>query len=169
MKPILAALAVCIVLTVTVSAIPQTVGGGFLGAVGMPFEEYVASVAVWSPGVELKGPWKSRGESKDGVETLDLGLDTTVLGIAAARVSVERESGVVRRFTVRFDEGKLKKAGQAQAGGLFAQVLTNLTALAGEAKSVSPGGEKTFRHEAALITARKSGVREVIVEFSHAK
>ena len=52
--------------------------------------------------------------------------------------------GAVRRFTVIFDEGKLK-SGKAHAGGLYAQMLANITALAGEAKSVSPSGGKTFR------------------------
>ena len=167
MKTFLAALAAGVLLTHMASAIPQTFNG-FLGAVGMPFEQYIGTVAVWSPGAELKGPWKSRGEKKGDVETLDLGVEAMVLGIAGAQVSAERAGGVVRRFTVRFDEGKLK-GGKPNPGGLFAQVTANLTALAGEAKSVSSGGEKMFRYESASITARKSGAREVIVEFTRAQ
>jgi hypothetical protein len=172
MKTIFAVLAAGIFFADTACAIPQTFNpNGFQGAVGMPFEQYVATVAVWAPGATLKGPWKPRDRKAakaDGLETLDLGVDATVFGIAAAQVSAERVAGVVRRFMVRFDESK-QKNGKARAGGLYDQVMTNLTALAGEAKSVSPSGEKIFRYESALITARKSGGKEVIVEFTPAR
>ncbi len=172
-KVILAVLAAGVLLADTASAIPQTFSGvnGFANAVGMAFEQYAASADPWAPGAELKGPWKPRDgkPAKAGaVETLDLGVDATVFGIAAAQVSAERVAGVVRRFTVRFVEGKSTN-GKARAGGLYEQVLANLKALAGEAKSVAPSGGKTFRHESALITARKAGGKEVIVEFTPAK
>ena len=170
MKTILAGLAACIFFADTASAIPQTLTG-FVNAVGMTFEQYVASVAVWVPGAELKGPWKPRDgkpAKADGIETFDLGVDATVFGISAAQISAERVGGVVRRFTVRFDEGR-QKSGKARTGGLYDQVLKNLTALAGEAKSVSPSGEKIFRYESALVSARKSGGKEVIVEFTPAR
>ena len=171
MKAILAALAASVLFTDTASAIPQTVNG-FLGAVGMNFDQYAASAEPWAAGAELKGPWKSRagnaGTKPDGVETLVLGTDATVLGIPAAQVTAERVKGAVQRFTVIFDERKLKNA-NARTGGLYEQVLANLTALAGEAKIVSPGGEKAFRHESSLIIARKSGGKNVIVEFTPAR
>lgn len=169
MKAILAALAVLLVFASQASAIPQTFSGnGFLGAVGMPFEQYVATVAVWAPGSELKGPWKARNGKSGGVETYDLGTDAAVFGILAAQVTAERAEGVVRRFTVRFDEAKLK-GGKARNGGLYEQVLANVTALAGAARQVSSVGDKTFRHESSLITVSKSGGREVIVEFTPAR
>ena len=171
MKTILAALAAGVLFADTASAIPQTVtGNGFLGAVGMNFDQYAASADPWAAGAELKGPWKSQGKSPkaDGVETLLLGTDATVFGIPVAQVSAERVAGVLRRFTVIFDEGKLKNA-KARAGGLYDQVMSNLTALAGEAKTTSPGGDKSFRYESSLITARKSGGKNVIVEFTPAR
>ena len=171
MKTILALLSSIALLADTASAIPQRVSnGGFFGAVGMAFEQYVATVAVWSPGAELKGPWKpsDKPAKAAGVETLVLGTDALVFGIAAAQVSVERVNGAARRFTVLFTEGKTKD-GKPSAGGLYDRVLANITALAGDAKSVSASGERTFRHEAALITARKSGGKEVIVEFTPAQ
>lgn len=170
MKTILAVLAAGVLFTQTASAIPQTVGAGFVGAVGMSFEQYAGSAEPWAPGAELKGPWHQRGtqsEKAGAVVTFDLGVDATVFGIPAAQVSAERTDGKVLRFTVRFDESKLKN-GKARTVALLDQVLANITALAGEAKSVSPSGEKTFRHEASLITARKAE-KGVIVEFTPAR
>ncbi len=169
MKTILSVIAGVALLTDMASAIPQSFGGNNLfGATGMPFEKYVATVAVWSPGATLQGAWKRRDKAKaDGVEMLQLGADATVFGIAASQVFAERVNGVVRRITVLFDEAKLRNA-KARAGGLYDQVLANITAVAGEAQTVSSGG-KTFRHEASLITARRAGSREVIVEFTPAK
>lgn len=152
----------------TASAIPQSFGGNNLfGATGMPFEQYVATVAVWSPGATLQGPWKQREKARSGVETLILGTNATVFGIAAAQVSAERVNGTVRRIIVLFDEAKLRNA-KARSGGLYDQVVANITAFAGEAQPAS-SGEKVFRHDASLITARKAGGREVIVEFTPAK
>ena len=173
MKTFLAALAAGVLVADTASAIPQTFNGvnGFANAVGMAFEQYAASADPWASGAELKGPWKPRegkAAKAGGLETLDLGTDATVFGIAAAQVSAERVAGVVRRFTVRFDDRKLKN-GNARTGGLYEQVLANLTALAGNAKAVSPSGEKTFRYQSSLITARKSGGKEVIVDFTPAR
>ena len=172
MKVILGVFAAAFFLADTASAIPQTFSGvnGFANAVGMAFEQYAASADPWAPGAELKGPWKPRdgkAPKAGGLETLDLAVDATVFGIAAAQVSAERVAGVVRCFTVRFDEAKLKN-GKTRAGGLYELVLANLTALAGEAKPVASGG-KTFRYESSLITARKAGGKEVIVEFTPAK
>ena len=169
MKTILAVLAASVLLAQPASAIPQTVGAGFAGAAGMSFEQFAGAADTWAPGAALKGPWKPHGGKADGVETLVLGVDATVLGIAAAQVSAERKDGAVRRFSVLFDEGKMKNGGKARTGGLFDQVMANLTALAGEAKTVSPGGEKTFRYESSFITARKSGGKGVIVEFTPAR
>lgn len=166
MKAILPVIAAGLFFADFASGIPQTVSNGFLNAVGMSFEQYVASVTPWAQGAELKGPWQS--ERKGSVELLGLHTDATVFGIPAAKVSAERVDGVIRSFTVRFDERKMKGA-KADAGGLYAQILANITALAGEAKSVSPGGGKVFRYESSLITARKSGSREVIVDFTPAK
>ena len=171
MKTIVTLFSLIALLLETASAIPQTVGAnGFLGAVGMNFENYAASASPWAAGAELKGPWKSQGKppKSDGVETLLLGTDATVLGIPAATVTAERAGGAVRRFTVIFDERKMRNA-NSRAGGLYDQVIANLTALAGEPKSVSPSGEKTFRHEATIITARKPGGKNVIVEFTSAR
>ena len=171
MKTILAALAAVVLFAQTASAIPQTVGAGFVGAAGMSFEQYAASADPWAPGAELKGPWHQRGtqsEKAGAVVTFDLGVDATVFGIPAAQVSAERTDGKVLRFTVRFDESKLKN-GKARTVALLDQVLANITALAGEPKSVSPSGEKTFRHEASLITARKADRKGVIVEFTPAR
>ena len=170
MKTLLASLAAGVLFANSACAIPQTVGtgNGFRNAAGMSFEKYAASGNPWTQGAELKGNWKAQGARKGDVESLDLMVDALVFGIPAAQVSAERVAGVVRRFTVRFDETKLK-SGKANAGGLFAQVTANITALAGEAKSVSPDGGKNFRYESSLITARKSGGKEVIVEFTPAR
>jgi hypothetical protein len=173
MKAILAVLAAGALLAEPVCAIPQTFGGrnGFLGAVGMSFEEYAGSADPWALGAELKGPWNLRHDKpvKEGGETLDLGVDATVFGIPAAQVSAERAEGGLRRFTVLFDEAKVKSVGKARRGGLYDQVLANLTALAGEPKSVSPGGEKTFRYGSSLITVRKASGRQVFAEFTPAR
>ena len=171
MKTLFAVLAAGVLFAETVSAIPQTVGAGFVGATGMSFEQYAASADPWAQGAELKGPWHQRGtqpEKAGVVVTYDLGVDATVFGIPAAQVSAERTDGKVLRFLVRFEEGKLKN-GKARTVALLDQVLTNITALAGDPKSVSASGEKTFRHEASLITARKSGGKGVIVEFTPAR
>jgi hypothetical protein len=173
MKAILLFLAASLLALGELVAIPQTFGTGgpvFRNAVGMSFEEYAASRDTWQPGAELKGTWRASAASKaEGAETLELALDAVVFGIPAAQVFVERSGTVVRRFVVRFDERKMKDGGKAHAGGLFSLVTTNLTALAGEPKSVSPGGERTFRYESSLITARRSGGKEVIVEFTPAR
>jgi hypothetical protein len=175
MKMILPCIAVSFLFLNDSIGIPQTFGtgnNGFFGAVGVQFEQFAASPATWQPGADLKGSWRAPGGNVSkvkGVETLELGLDAAVFGIPAAQVSVERGGGAVRRFVVRFDESKMKNGGKAHAGGLFSQVTANLTALAGEPKSVSPGGEKTFRYEASLITVRRSGAREVLVEFTPAR
>lgn len=166
MKAFLAVAAAGFLFADSASAIPQTVSGGFLNAAGMSFEQYVASAGPWVRGSELKGPWHS--ERKGIVELLGLTTDATVFGIPAAQVTAERVDGVIRIFTVRFDDRKMKGA-KASAGGLYAQVLANISALAGEPKSVSPSGAKVFRYESSFITARKSGAREVIVDFTLAK
>lgn len=168
MKTIRAAFAASLLLANLAHAVPQSVGNGFLGAVGIPFEKFAAAAGPWAQGAELKGPWKARAEKKGDVENFDLAVDAIVFGIPAAQVSAERVSGAVRRFTVRFDEGKMRNA-KSSAGGLYAQVVANITALAGEPKASSPGGEKSFRYESSLITARKSGAKEVIVDFTPAK
>lgn len=155
------------------SAIPQTVGGGgFLGAVGVPFEQFATARDTWAPGAELKGRWQPRGRqvaSAAGVETLDLAVDANVFGIPAAQVSAEKSGGVVRRIVVRFDESKGKAGGNARGGDLFARVTSNIQAMAGEPKAKSPGGDLTFRHEAAQIVARRAGAKEVLVEFTPAR
>jgi hypothetical protein len=171
MKAVVSLLAGVSLLAQTASAVPLNISGNNqFGVAGMAFEQYVGTVAVWSPGAALQGLWKSRGKSAkpDGAETFVLGSDATVFGIAASRVTAERANGAVRRFTVIFDEGKLKN-GKMRTGGLYEQVISNITAFAGEAKTASPGGEKAFRHEATLITARKSGGKEVTVEFTPAR
>lgn len=175
MKMIFLSLAASLLLLNDSVAIPQTFSNGnngFFGAVGVQFEQFASSPAAWKPGAELKGTWRAAGGNASkvkGVETLELGLDAAVFGIPAAQVSVERAGGVVTRFVVRFDEGKMKDGGKAHAGGLYSQVTANLTALAGEPKSVSAGGEKTFRYESSMITARRSGAKEVLVEFTPAR
>ena len=166
MKTILAVFAAGVFFADTASAIPQTFNNGFLGAVGMSFEQYVSSPAPWTPGEELKGPWQS--ERKGGVELLGLGVDATVFGIPAAQISAERVEGAVRSVTVRFD-GKKMKAAKANPGALYAQLLTNITALAGEPKSVSPSGAKIFRYESSFVTVRKPAGGEVFVDFTPAK
>ena len=131
MKTILAVLAASVLFAQTASSIPQTIGAGFLGAVGMSFEQYAASPGPWAPDAELKGPWHRRGtqpEKAGVVVTYDLGVDATVFGIPAAQVSAERTDGKVLRFTVRFDESKLKN-GKARTVALLDQVLANITAL----------------------------------------
>lgn len=168
MKTILSALSAALLLANSAYAIPRTIGNGIFGAAGVAFEKYVASPDVWAEGAELKGPWKARAGKKDAVENLDLAAEAVVFGIPAAQISAERTAGLVRRITVRFDEGKMKNA-KSNPGGLYAQVIANITALAGEPKQTSPGGEKTFRYESSLITARKSGGKEVIVDFTPAK
>jgi len=171
MKAILAVLTASVLLAQPAFAIPQTVGTGFVGATGMSFEQYATSAEPWTPGAELKGPWLRRGAQPAKADTVimsDLGVDATVFGIPAAQVSVERRDGVVLRFTVRFDESKLKN-GKARRVALLDQVVTNVTALAGEPKSVSPSGEKTFRCEASLIVVRKSDTKGVFVEFTPAR
>jgi hypothetical protein len=171
MKTFLAVLAVVLLLVGPAAAIPQTVGAGFVGAVGMAFEQYAAAVATWAPDAELKGPWHRRGTEPDiagAVVTYDLAVDATVFGVPAAQVSAERKDGMVLRFTVRFDESKSRN-GKTRTVALLDQVLANITALAGDAKSVSPSGERTFRHEASLITTRKSDRKGVIVEFTPAR
>jgi hypothetical protein len=175
MKSMFLSLAVSLFFLSESLAIPQTFAtgnNGFFGAVGVQFEQFAASRDTWQPGAELKGTWRAAGGNASkvkGVETLDLGLDAAVFGIPAAQISVERAGGVVTRFVVRFKEGKMKNGGKANTGGLFSQVTANLTALAGEPKSVSPGGEKTFRYESSMITARRSGAKEVVVEFTPAR
>jgi hypothetical protein len=156
-------------------AIPQNFGvgnNGFFGFVGVQFEQYASAPETWQPGAELKGTWRAaatKAPKVKGLETLDLGMDAAVFGIPATQVSVERAGGSVRRFVVRFDETKNAQAGKPAKGGLFSQVTANLTALAGEPKSVSAAGEKTFRYESSTITARRSGAKEVIVEFTPAR
>ena len=153
------------------TAIPQQVGG-FLGAAGMPFEQFAMTRDAFADGAELKGKWHARvekGPAKNGVETLDLAMETEVFGIPAAQVSAERAGGAVRRFIVRFDESKLKGGARAKGADLFARVTANLQAMAGEPKSRSPGGELTFTNGAAMIVARHAGAREVIVEFTPAR
>ena len=171
MKTLLSVSASLLLLLEYSSAIPQQVGG-FIGAAGMPFEQFAMTGAVWAPGADLKGKWNARmekGPAKNGIETLDLALDADVFGIPAAKVSAEREGGAVRRFIVRYDEAKLKGSARAKGGDLFARVTANLQAMAGEPKSKSPSGELTFRHESATIVARHDGAREVVVEFSPAR
>ena len=168
MKAFLSAVAASILLTISAHAVPQTLGNGIFGAAGVAFEKYAASAGPWAQGAELKGPWKARAGKKGDVENLDLAAEAVVFGIPAAQISAERAAGVVRRITVRFDEGKMKNA-KANPGGLYAQVIANITALAGDAKEISPGGEKSFRYESSLITARKSGGKDVIVDFTPAK
>ncbi len=168
MKIILAVITVGVLFANVAHSVPQIIRNGFFGAVGVTFEKFAAAPEPWAQGAELKGPWKVRAGTKGDVENLDLDVDAIVFGIPAAQISAERTAGSVRRFTVRFDEGKMKNA-KASAGGLYAQVMANITALAGEPKEVSPGGEKAFRYESSLITARKSGAKEVIVDFTPAK
>jgi hypothetical protein len=168
MKTILAALAAGVLFANVAHAVPQTFGNGFLGAVGVAFEKYAASPDPWAQGAELKGPWKSRAGAKGGVENLDLAVDAIVFGIPAVQISAERAAGVVRRFSVRYDEAKMRNA-RSGAGGLYERVVANITALAGEPAATSPGGEKSFRYGSSLITARKSGAREVVVDFTPAK
>lgn len=171
MKTLIAVLAVILLPVKPVSAIPQTVGAGFVGAAGMSFEQYVGAVATWAPDAELKGPWHRRGTEPDkagAVVTYDLAVDATVFGLPAAQVSAERKDGMLLRFTVRFDESKLK-GGKARTVALVDQVLAGIRALVGEAKSVSPSGESKFRHEASLITARKADRKGVVVEFTPAR
>ena len=168
MKAILPALFAALLVTNLAHAVPQVGGNGIFGAVGVAFEKYAASDGPWAQGAELKGPWKVRAEKKGDIENLDLAAEAVVFGIPASQISAERSAGIVRRITVRFDEGKMKNA-KANPGGLYAQVIANITALAGEPKQTSPGGEKTFRYESSLITARKSGGKEVSVDFTPAK
>ncbi len=171
MKAILPALFAALLVTNLAQAVPQTLGNGngrLFGALGVAFEKYAASAEPWAQGAELNGPWKARAGKEGDIENLDLVADAVVFGIPAAQISAERAAGVVRRITVRFDEGKLKNV-KSNPGGLYAQVIANITALAGDAKQTSPGGEKSFRYESSLITARKSGGKEVIVDFTPAK
>ena len=154
------------------AAIPQNFGNnGFLAAAGMSFEEFAAARDTWEKGAELKGRWQARAKkapAAEGVETLDLAMDADVFGIPAAQISAERVGGVVRRFVVRFDESKAKTAGHAR-GDLLSRVTANLQAMAGEPTAKSPGGDLTFRHEAALIGARRAGAKGVLVEFTPAR
>ena len=174
MKTLLAVFAAGVLcLTETASAIPQSVGAGagFLRAVGMTFDQYATSADPWTPGAELKGPWVQRGTQAANagrVITSDLGVDAAVFGIPATQVSVERRDGTVLRFTVQFDDAKVK-TGKSRTVALLDQVIANVTALAGEPKSVSPSGEKTFRYESSLIAVRKSDTKGVIVEFTPAR
>jgi len=150
-------------------AIPQSVGIGFVNAVGMRFEQFAAARETWLPGAELKGRWIVRGKkpgAADGAETLDLAMDAEVFGILASQVSAERIGGTVRRFVVRYDESKIKTAGKARGGDLFARVTTNLQAAVGEPQAKSPGAGMTFRPEASVIVARRAGPREVLIEFT---
>jgi hypothetical protein len=152
-------------------SIPQNFGFGvgFFGVVGVPFEKY-ASAEAWTPGADLKGRWQVRsGSASAGVETLDLAMDADVFGIPASLVTVERADKIVRRFIVRFDGTKQKKPAKKDAADLFTRVTTNLKALAGEPKAASPGGELTFRYEAATIVARREGAKEVVIEFKPAR
>ena len=171
---ILLALAVLFLTFPTHSAgIPQNFGaGGFFGMAGMRFEQFATSRQIWNPGGELKGEWRARAsksESSDGVETLDLITDTEVFGISPAQVSVEKAGGTVRRFLVKFDADKVKKAKRKVEGDLFARVTANLRVMAGEPQSKSPDGGLTFKHDAAMIVARRAGAREVLVEFTPAR
>jgi len=175
MKMILLLVALGLVILNDATAIPQNFGNGnngFFRAVGVPFEQFAAAPGTWLAGADLKGKWRAPigkvAKAKD-IEILDLEMDAAVFGIPAAQVSVERAAGVVRRFVVRFDEGRTKDARKPAKEGLFSQVTANLTALAGEPASVSPGGEKTFHYEASTITARRSGGKEVVVEFTPAR
>jgi hypothetical protein len=173
MKTLLALIIVFSFLSGRSEAIPQTVGGGgFLGAVGVPFEQFATARNTWAPGAELKGRWQPRGRqvaSAEGVETLDLTVDANVFGIPAAQVSAEKAGGILQRIVVRFDESKAKAAGHARGGDLYARVTSNLQAMAGEPKTKPPGGDLTFRHEAARIVARRAGAREVLIEFTPAQ
>jgi hypothetical protein len=172
MKLILSLLILLSILPDRSLAIPQTVGGGFLNAAGMRFEEFAAARETWLPGAELKGRWLARARkpgAAEGAETLDLAMDAEVFGIPASQVSAERIGGTVRRFVVRFDESKTKTPGKARGGDLFARVTTNLQAAVGEPQAKSPGGEMTFRHEASVIVARRAGAREVLIEFTPAR
>lgn len=168
MKAILPALFAALLVTNLAQAVPQTLGNGIFGAAGVAFEKYAASAGPWAQGAELKGPWKVRAEKKGDIENLDLAAEAVVFGIPASQISAERSAGIVRRITVRFDERKMKSA-KTNPGGLYAQVIANITALAGEPKQTSPDGEKSFRYESSLITARKSGGKEVSVDFTPAK
>ena len=171
MKTCLSVCASLLLLLEYSSAIPQRVSG-FLGAAGMPFEQFAMAGETWAPGADLKGKWNARVEkapAKDGIETLDLAIDADVFGIPAAKVSAERAGGVVRRFIVRYDEAKLTGGVRAKGGNLFARVTANLQAMAGVPTSKSPGGELTFHHDAATIVARHEGAREVVVEFTPAR
>ena len=172
MKALLSLVILCVFLSDRSAAIPQNFGNnGFLNAVGIPFEQFAAAPDTWAKGAELKGRWQARGKqaaSADGVETLDLAIDADVFGIPAAQISAERVGGVVQRFVVRFDESKAKAAGRAR-GDLLSRVTANLQAMAGEPTAKSPGGDLTFRHEAALIGARRDGAKGVLVEFTPAR
>jgi hypothetical protein len=172
MKAIPAVLAALVLLAENACAIPQTFGNGngFLNAAGVTFDQYVTSADPWAAGAELKGPWRVPGKlvKTDAAEMFLLSTDATVFGIPAAQISAERVAGAVRRFTVIFDERKQRNA-KAHSGGLYDQVLANLTALAGAAKSVAPDGVKTFRHGSSHITVQRSVGNEVIVEFTPAR
>jgi hypothetical protein len=173
MKTLLSLVIVLSFLSGRSGAIPQTVGGGgFLGAVGVPFEQFATARDTWAPGADLKGRWQPRGRqaaSAEGVETLDLAVDANVFGIPAAQISAEKAGEVLRRIVVRFEESEAKTGGNARSGDLFARVTSNLRAMAGEPKAKSPGGDLTFRHDAAQIVARRAGAKEVMVEFTPAR
>lgn len=148
-------------------SIPQQFNNGpnFFNAVGVQFEQFAAAGDTWKPGAELKGKWNGRAGEK---EVFELGVDAAVFGIPAARVTALRTGGAVQKFRVQFDDS-VTADGKARKADLFSQVTANLKAVAGEPKSISPDGAHIFRYDSALVSARREGARQVIVEFTPAR
>jgi len=119
-------------------ALPNQVfmGNGFLGAAGMPFEDFIAGTDAWGREAALKGDWVPAG-AQGPRQTLRLVQTAVVFGLPAKEVTVDKENGLLVLATVRYVEAKqdagslvvrLRRAIAAWAGVDFAEGTSALVA-----------------------------------------
>ncbi len=139
-------------------ALPNQVfmGNGFLGAAGMPFEDFIAGTDAWGRAAALKGDWVP-ASTKGPRQTLRLVQTAVVFGLPAKEVTVDKENGLLVLATVRYVEEKkdagnlavrLRRAIAAWAGVDFADGVSTL-----EAKGLSLEVSGTAK-EAAVVVRR---------------
>jgi hypothetical protein len=148
-----------LVTTAASLAIPQnfSTGGVFALRAGMRFEEFAAEKETWSSG-KLKGDWS--GTEDGGEQTLQ--DEAVVFGLPAQEIKVERSSGRVGRFLVRFRS----ESGKAAKGRLFDRVAQNVRSFTGDSGKSAGREAQSFRHQSGvLITVRNKSADQVEVEF----
>ena len=109
----------------------------------------------------IQGAVEGARRKKADVENLELAAEALVFGIPVSQISAERSAGIVRRITVRFDEGKMKNA-KANPGGLYAQVIANITLPKPDLNDRKSWPTKESFSHSSLITGYNLARREVI-------